>query len=75
MSHTVTRRLGGLTAKGTATVALIAVRDTWEQLTPSQQAECEHILERLAVAMRRQHPVADRTPSAVRVPLVGRLSA
>ena len=75
MSHTVTRRLGGLTAKGTATVALISVRDRWEQLSPSQQAECAELLERLSVAIRREHSLANRAPSPVLVPLVGRLSA
>ena len=64
-----------LTGKGLAHVLLAQVETRWETFTPSQQAECEHILDRLAVALKRQHSVTDRTPSAVRVPLVGRLSA
>jgi len=64
-----------LTPKGRATVALIAVRDRWGNLSPSQQAECAELLERLSVAMRREHSLANRAPSPVLVPLVGRLSA
>jgi len=60
------RRLSGLTGKGHATVLLIAIRDQWELLSPSQQAECSALLERLSVALRREHSVADRAPSAGR---------
>jgi len=73
--RTTRRRLSGLTPKGTATVSLIAVRDTWDTLTPSQRHEATELLERLAVALRREHSVANRAPSPVLVPLVGRLSA
>ena len=68
-------RLSGLTPKGHATVALIAIRDGWEQLTPSQRHEATELLERLNVALRREHSVADRAPSSARVPLVGRIVA
>jgi len=64
-----------LTGKGLAHVLLAQVETRWETFTPSQQAECEHLLERLAVALRREHSVASRAPSPARVPLVGRLSA
>jgi len=64
-----------LTPKGRAAVALIAVRDGWADLSPSQQAECGDLVERLSVALRREHSVADRAPSPVRVPLVGRIAS
>jgi len=73
IAHRTTRRLSGLTPKGHATVALIAIRDGWEQLTPSQRQEATELLERLAVALRREHSVVDRAPSAVRVPLLARV--
>ena len=46
------RALSGLTTKGRATVALIAVRDQWEQLSPAQRHEVAALLERLSAAMR-----------------------
>ena len=61
-----------LTAKGLATVALIRVRDGWADLTPSQQAECADLAERLAVALRAAKPAS---PSHARVPLIGRIVA
>ena len=60
ITHRTTRRLGALTGKGNATALLIRVRDRWEQLSPSQQAECADLLERLAIALRREHAVRDR---------------
>jgi len=57
---TTRRHLSGLTGKGTAAALLIRVRDGWEQLSPSQQHECSAILERLAVALRREHSVRAR---------------
>jgi len=51
---TATRRLSGLTPKGDAAVALIAVRDTWDLLSPSQQADVADLVERLAGALRRE---------------------
>ena len=72
---TTRRRLSGLTPKGRATVALLAVRDRWDSLSPSQQAECAELLGRLSVALRGEPSVADRAPSPVRVPLVGRIVA
>jgi len=57
---TTRRHLSGLTGKGTAAALLIRVRDTWDSLSPSQQAECSAILERLAVVLRREHSVRDR---------------
>ena len=62
-----------LTPKGRAAVLLIAVRDRWDTLTPSQQQECADILERLSVALRREHSVLTRQPSPL--PLVGRVVA
>jgi len=81
--QSTTRPRSGLTAKGQAAALLIRVRDGWEQLSPSQQHECSAILERLAVALRREHSVCQRAtavapaPAGVngRVPLVGRLTA
>ncbi len=58
--HRTTRRLSGLTGKGTAAALLIRVRDTWEQLSLSQQHECSAILERLAACLRREHSVLSR---------------
>ena len=69
------RRLSGLTGKGRATVALLAIRDHWELLTPAQRRAVDELLGRLSVAMRREHSLANRAPSPVLVPLVGRLSA
>jgi len=66
-TQSITRRLSGLTGKGHAAVLLIAVRDHWDSLSPSQRQEVAEILERLAVAMRRQHSVG--------VPLLGRIVA
>jgi len=54
MPQTSTRRLSGLTGTGHAAVLLIAVRDRWELLSPSQQAECGVLLGRLSVALRRE---------------------
>ena len=73
--HPTTRRLSGLTPKGRATVALIAVRDRWEQLSPSQQAEVADLVERLGVALRREHSLANRAPSPARVSLIGRIAS
>ena len=78
-----TRPRSGLTAKGQAAVLLVRVRDTWADLSPSQQAECSELLARLSVALRREHSVCQRatavTPAPAggngRVPLVGRLTA
>ena len=64
-----------LTGKGLAHVLLMRVESGWESFTPAQQHEVEAILERLAVALRREHSLANRAPSPARVPLVGRLSA
>jgi len=64
-----------LTSKGHAAVALIRVRDGWADLSPSQQAECAELLERLSMAMRREHCVATHAPSSARVPLVGRIAS
>jgi len=69
------RGLSGLTLKGTATVALVAVRDRWEQLSSSQQHECADLVERLSAALRREHSVADRAPSPARVSLIGRIAS
>jgi len=60
VTHRTTRRLSALTGKGRAVVLLMQVRDRWDALTPSQQHECELILERLATALRREHSVRDR---------------
>ena len=73
--QSTTRPRSGLTAKGQAAALLIRVRDGWEQLSPSQQHECSAILERLAVALRREHSLATRAPSPARVPLLGRVVA
>jgi len=54
IAHRTTRRLSGLTGKGDVAVALIAVRDTWELLSPSQRHEVAGLVERLAVALRRE---------------------
>ena len=76
IAQSISRRgLSGLTVKGRATVALLAVRDHWELLTPSQQSEVADLVERLNVALRREHSVADRAPSSVRVPLIGRIAS
>jgi hypothetical protein len=72
--HT-TRPRSGLTAKGQAAALLVRVRDRWEQLSPAQQHECAEILGRLAATLRREHSVATRAPSPVRVPLLGRVAS
>jgi len=64
-----------LTGKGQAAALLVRVRESWDALSPSQQAECGAILERLAVALRREHSLATRAPSPARVPLLGRVVA
>jgi len=74
MPQTARRRLSGLTPKGRATVALIAVRDRWELLSPSQQAECAELLGRLSVALRRE-TCPEYGQVSRPLPLVGRLSA
>ncbi len=58
-----------LTGKGQAAALLVRVRDTWDSLSPSQQAECADILTRLRAAMAREHSVGTR------VPLLGRIVA
>ncbi len=76
-----TARPLALTGKGNAAALLIRVLDRWEQLSPSQQAECGAILERLAVALRREHSVCQRGSAAspghagvtVRQPLLEKL--
>ena len=50
----------GLTGKGSATALLVRVRETWDSLSPSQQAECSAIIERLAASLKREHSVRDR---------------
>ncbi len=83
MPQTATRPRPGLTGKGTAAALLIRVRDTWDSLSPSQQAECSAILERLHVALRREHSVCQRATAVapvpaggnVRMPLLGRVVA
>jgi len=55
-------------------VLLIAVRDRWDTLSPSQQAEAAELLGRLSAALRREtcpHSGQVSPP----LPLVGRLSA
>jgi len=52
LKGTTRRGLSGLTPKGRAAVALIAVRDTWEQLSPAQRQEVAELLERLSAALR-----------------------
>jgi len=54
LAHRTTRRISGLTGKGHATVLLIAIRDQWELLSPSQRHEVAGLVERLAVALRRE---------------------
>jgi len=73
-NRTTRRGLSGLTPKGRATVALVAVRDQWELLSPSQQAECSALLGRLRVAMRPAN-TASPVPASGNVPLVGRICA
>ena len=63
-----------LTPKGRATVALIAVRDRWGNLSPSQQAECAELLGRLNVALRAAN-TASPVPAGGTVPLLGRVAA
>jgi len=83
VTKSITRPRPGLTGKGQAAALLVRVRDGWEQLSPSQQAECADILARLAVALKREHSVCQRATAVspvpaggdVRVPLVGRLTA
>ena len=69
------RGLSGLTGKGRAAVALIAIRDHWDSLSPSQRHEVAGLVERLGVALRREHSLAVRTPSPARTPLVGRIAS
>jgi len=61
-----------LTGKGKAHVLLAQVEARWALLGPSQQAECEHTLERLAVALRAAKPAS---PSHSRMPMIGRIVA
>ena len=75
MPQTATRPRPGLTTKGKATVLLMQVRDRWDTFSPSQRAEVAELVDRLSVALRREHSLAARTPAAVRVPLLGRLTA
>ena len=75
MPQTATRPRPGLTGKGQAAALLVRVRESWDALSPSQQAGCGAILERLAVALRREHSLATRAPSPARVPLLGRVVA
>ena len=63
----------GLTGRGRAVVILRQVQARWLELTPSQQAECSALLERLSAALRREHNVLTRQPSPL--PLIGRISA
>ncbi len=62
-----------LTTKARAVVALRQVEQRWETFSPSQQAECTDLVERLRVAMAREHSVASRQP--IRVPLLARITA
>jgi hypothetical protein len=62
-----TTRPLALTAKGQAAALLIRVQQRWDSLPPSQQAECGEILEQLAAALNREHSVAVRVPSPVRI--------
>ena len=68
------RRLSGLTTKGRAAVALIALRDQWELLSPSQRRECAELLGRLSVAMRPAK-TASPAPAGGNVPLIGRIAS
>jgi len=54
IAYRTTRRLSGLTGKGHAAVLLIAVRDQWDSLSPAQRHEVAGLVERLAVALRRE---------------------
>jgi len=54
LKDTPRRGLSGLTGKGRATVALLAIRDHWELLTPAQRRAVDELLGRLSVAMRRE---------------------
>jgi len=54
ITHRTPRRLSGLTPKGQATVALIAICDHWDRLSPAQRREVAGLVERLSVAMRRE---------------------
>jgi antitoxin (DNA-binding transcriptional repressor) of toxin-antitoxin stability system len=71
----ITRRVGGLTDKGRVVAVLVTLREQWDTLSPSQQAEAANLVERLAAVYRREHSVSARTTTAVRVPLLGRLTA
>ena len=72
-----------LTSKGRAAALLIRVRDSWDSLTPAQQAECSAILGRLSVALRAEEGHVDVTfqsgipqmRRASAVPIIGRLTA
>ena len=72
MPQTKIRPCPGLTAKGRATVALIAVRDRWATLTPSQRQEVGELVDQLASVLRRR---VATPPNAVRMPLLGRIVA
>ncbi|HSH82844.1 MAG TPA: hypothetical protein VLA19_30295, partial [Herpetosiphonaceae bacterium] len=66
-----TRPALGLTGRGRAVVILRRLEQRWSELTPSQQAEAERLLSKLAMTLR-----AEATgPAPVRVPLVARISA
>ena len=59
-----------VTDKGCVYLALAAVRDRWDTLTPDQRAEAAELVDRLSKALRREDPKPRRP-----LPLVGRISA
>jgi hypothetical protein len=65
----------GLTPKGRAYAALLAVRDRWDSLSDDQRAEVADLVAQLAAALRRERASNFDTPRPVRVPLVGRICA
>ncbi len=64
-----------LTGKGQAAALLVRVRDGWDTFSPSQRAEVADLVDRLSQALRREHSVSARTTTAVRVPLLARITA
>jgi hypothetical protein len=62
----------GITPKGRAYIALAAVRDRWDSLTPDQKQECAELVARLSLALRAERLEANRSRP---LPLVGRISA